>query len=355
MRERKNGRKNPLWVLGTAAAFILAKGKAILPLLKLGKAGGAIISMLVSVGAYAILFPVGFAIGLVLLIFIHELGHVLAAKRKGLPVTAPVFIPFLGAMINMKKNPRDAATEAYMALGGPLLGSVGAFVTWLIALYTEHPLMYSLAYVGFFINLINLIPIHPLDGGRIATAVSRWLWLVGLIGGLVLIFYLQSIILIIVWLMFAWDLYKKYVKFRKHGESRAALAIFDVAAAPLLEQGYFIPGPEHKRELAFTTYSDLADERQIVHVFWESLQFDGQIPIVGQGIIKKAHVVKIDHLSKEDGLHLAVHCQVEYETHMNDAYYEVPVASRWKFGLAYGGLASVLAYMVWHVSSTANL
>ncbi len=161
--------------------------------------------------AYAYFAPLPFAVGFVLLLFVHEMGHVIAAKRKGLPMTAPIFIPFLGALINMKKkHPRDAATEAYIGIGGPVLGSIGAAVLFFCRMALALPAsVVDCLYRVFFLNLINLLPIHPLDGGRISVAVTRWLWLVGLVGGLALIIYMKSILFFIIWISFAWDLYKK--------------------------------------------------------------------------------------------------------------------------------------------------
>lgn len=357
MEEKPKGRpnkQNPFWYIGAAAMFLLAKGKWLLGLLKFGKFGGAILSMALSVGAYAIYYPWGFAIGFVLLLLVHELGHVIAAKRKGLPVTAPVFIPFLGALINLKRHPQDAVTEAYMAYGGPLLGSIGAAAVLVAAYFTDSPLLYSLAYVGCFLNLINLLPIHPLDGGRIATAVTRWLWLVGLIGGLVVIIYLRSFLFIIIWAMFAYDLYKKFVKYRKHGEERFVTASFLVPAEPLIAQGFFIPGPEHKRELPYTTYSDM-DRQQFVRVTWDGLDFTGTIPLVHQGLVRRVHLTRLEHVQKENGLHLMLHCQVEYTLFENDRYYDVPTASRWKFGIAYGGLAAALLGMMSFIHKASGL
>ncbi|WP_248930194.1 site-2 protease family protein [Paenibacillus hamazuiensis] len=350
-----NRKRNPLWVIGTAFAFLLAKAKTLLPLLKFGKAGAAVLSMLASVAAYAMLYPLGFAVGLVLLIFVHELGHVIAAKRKGLPVTAPLFIPFLGAFISMKRYPRDAVTEAYMAIGGPMLGTVGAVAVFAAAEMTGHRLLYALAYAGFLLNLVNLLPVHPLDGGRIVTAVTRWLWLAGLIGGLVVIYYTWNFVLIFIWIMFALNLYNKFVKYRKRGQQRSAAAAFPVSAQPLVEQGYFIPGPEHKRELDFSTYSNLDDARQVVNVYWDGLQFQGRLELPQQGLVRRAQVVKIEHVQREEGLQLIVHCQVDYEVYENDAYYDVPVASRWKFGAAYGLLVGFLVYMMHLIHKAVDL
>ena len=115
-----------------------------------------------------------------LLIFVHELGHFLAAKRLGIPVGAPIFIPFMGAYITMKENPRDAWTEAWMAYCGPLAGGIGCWVCWGLALAFDQPWLMAVASASFVMNLFNLIPVPPLDGGRICAAVSPWFWFVGL-------------------------------------------------------------------------------------------------------------------------------------------------------------------------------
>src|SRR5205823_4163534 len=108
-----------------------------------------------------------------------ECGHLLAAKRIGLRVGAPVFIPFMGAFIALKEAPRNAWIEAQVGIGGPLLGALGACVCYGIFVLTGNPLFNGLAHVAFFLNLFNLSPIGFLDGGRIVTALSPWLWLVG--------------------------------------------------------------------------------------------------------------------------------------------------------------------------------
>jgi Zn-dependent protease len=344
-----------LWYVGSAFTFLLLKGKSLLALLKFGKLGGAIISMAVSIGAYALIYPWGFAIGIVFLLFIHEMGHVIAAKQKGLPVSAPLFIPFLGAMIAMKKNPQDAKTEAYIAMGGPVLGTLGAMGVFAAAYYMDSPLLYSLAYVGFFLNLINLLPIHPLDGGRIATAVSRWLWLVGLIGGLGVIIYLKSGIFFVIWALFAYDLYKKYVKGRKRDIIESVTASFVVPVEHLYVAGHVIPGPEHKRELPFMTYSHLEEQRQYVKVQWVSMDFEGRIAMPQQGIIKKVSVTGLEHQHLPEGYHIKVNCKVEYSRYENDKYYEVPMSSRFKFGISYALLAVLLLGMMYMVHIVGNI
>jgi Zn-dependent protease len=114
------------------------------------------------------------------LIFVHECGHLLAARRLGLKVGAPVFIPFMGAIIALKEATPNAWVEAQVGIGGPILGSIGAALCIPLYQITGNVLFLNLAHVAFWLNLFNLIPLGFLDGGRIATALSPKLWLVGL-------------------------------------------------------------------------------------------------------------------------------------------------------------------------------
>jgi Zn-dependent protease len=157
-------------------------GKLLLLLLsgaKLGKlltTGG---SMLISVLVYSWIFGWRYALGFVLLLFIHEMGHYLAARYKGLDVGAPTFIPFVGAWIALKDKPHDAQTEAFIGLGGPLLGSIAALLVYFWARSEGSNLLLAIAYSGFFLNLFNLIPLSPFDGGRITAVLSPRIWLLG--------------------------------------------------------------------------------------------------------------------------------------------------------------------------------
>src|SRR2546426_11855030 len=172
----------PLGVVGLLLLKWLAKLKLlILPVLKflpvLVKTGG---SMFLMIWLYAMRWGWWFAAGFVLLILVHECGHLIAARRLGLKVGAPVFIPFMGAFIALKEAPRNAWIEAQVGIGGPLLGTAGAAVCDGLYLVSGNALFRALAFIGFFLNLFNLAPIGFLDGGRIVTALSPWLWLVGL-------------------------------------------------------------------------------------------------------------------------------------------------------------------------------
>jgi Zn-dependent protease len=156
--------------------------KLLLLLLTAGKFGKVLLTggtMLISVFAYSLVFGWPYAVGFVLLIFVHEMGHYIAARQRGLNVGAPTFIPFVGAWINLKDLPHDVETEAYVGLAGPLVGTLGALACYFAARHLDSPLLLALSYAGFFLNLINLIPISPLDGGRVTAVISPRMWFLG--------------------------------------------------------------------------------------------------------------------------------------------------------------------------------
>jgi len=156
--------------------------KLLLLLLKGASFGKFFLSggtMLLSMGLYAWTFGWPFAVGLVALLLIHEMGHYIAAKQKGLDVGLPMFMPFMGAWVSLKDIPHNAETDAYVGMGGPLLGTLGAVGFFYAARNTGSQLLLVLASTGCFINLVNLIPLKPFDGGHITAVVSRKMWLIG--------------------------------------------------------------------------------------------------------------------------------------------------------------------------------
>jgi Zn-dependent protease len=165
------------WI--AAAAVLLSKLKAVLLLLPKLKLLSTSATMLVSVAAYALIWGWKFAAGFVLLLFVHEMGHVIQLRREGVAATAPLFVPFLGAFVGMKQMPEDAAAEARVGLAGPVLGSIGCLVPLGLYAATGNELFQALAFTGFLLNLFNLLPVLPLDGGRAMAALSPWMWLVG--------------------------------------------------------------------------------------------------------------------------------------------------------------------------------
>lgn len=164
----------PIGVIGVVILKFIGKIKFILPILL--KSGG---SMLITIGVYAMVWGWIYAAGFVGLILLHECGHLIVAKKFGLKVSAPMFIPFVGAFIALKEAPRNAWMEASVGIGGPIFGSIAALACHAAALYFNVPLLIALAWSGYFLNLFNLAPVGMLDGGRIVTALSPWLWLPG--------------------------------------------------------------------------------------------------------------------------------------------------------------------------------
>src|SRR6266511_2139296 len=158
-----------------------------------------------------------FGIGLVLLLFVHEMGHVIEAKRQGLPVSVPIFIPFMDALITLKQMPHNAWREAKLAIAGPLLGSAGALALYIAGVAWDSRPLKAIAFLGFFINLFNLLPVIPLDGGRISAALHPALWLVGFLALLGLVFYRPNPILILILILAASELWRRW-QTRRHPE-----------------------------------------------------------------------------------------------------------------------------------------
>lgn len=175
--------------------------KTLAALLLAGKMGKVLTSggtMLLSVFAYAFVFGWWYAVGFVALLFVHEMGHFLAARKRGLNVGLPTFIPFVGAWIQLKEQPMDAETEAFVGIAGPMLGSAAAFVCYMVARETGSGLLMALAYAGFFLNLFNLIPLSPLDGGRIVSVISPKIWFLGVPILVGLFFWIPSPLLVLI-------------------------------------------------------------------------------------------------------------------------------------------------------------
>jgi len=172
-----------------AKFFAAIKGLLLLvPKIKVLTTAG---TALVSIAAYSLWFGWPFAVGLVVLLFVHEMGHVIQLRREGIRATAPMFIPFLGAMISAKSLGENALAEARVGLAGPILGTLGAAACLVLAEAANSDLLRALAYFGFFLNLINLVPVVPFDGGRAMAAMAPSMWFLGL-GALVALLLLSG-------------------------------------------------------------------------------------------------------------------------------------------------------------------
>lgn len=155
-------------------------------------------TMLLSMAIYAWVFGWPYAVGFVLLILFHEMGHYVAARQRGLNVGAPTFIPFVGAWIELKEQPMNVETEAYIGFAGPLAGTMAAMACYYLARQQDSQLLMALAYAGCMINLFNLIPISPLDGGRITAIISPKIWLLGIPMLIALFIYSHSPMIILI-------------------------------------------------------------------------------------------------------------------------------------------------------------
>ena len=191
-----SGRWRGLGSVGLVLALLAGKLKLLAPLAGVLKLK-TLATMLLSVGFYAAEWGWPFAIGFVLLLFVHELGHALVLQREGIAAGAPMFIPFVGAVIAMQGRPRDAYVEAKVGIGGPVLGSVGAWAVLAVGLVWQVPLLVGLGHVGILLNLFNLVPVSPLDGGRVVGAFTRPFWLVGYGLGLVAVVVTGSPVLML--------------------------------------------------------------------------------------------------------------------------------------------------------------
>ena len=167
--------------------------------------------MLITIVTYSWIYGWRYAVGFVALIFVHEMGHFLTARQRGLDVGLPAFIPFVGAWIQLKSQPHDAETEAYIGIAGPMLGTIAAFACFLAA-DNQKGLMLALAYAGFILNLFNLIPLSPLDGGRVLGIVSPKIWGLGLIALIATFFIHPNPLLILIALLAVPQIWAAYTK-----------------------------------------------------------------------------------------------------------------------------------------------
>jgi Zn-dependent protease len=186
--DKPKSTSNMLGAAAVGATFIFGKTKYLLIGLKFTKAL-PLASMLFTSFVYSFVFGWPYAIGLVSLIFVHEAGHAVVLRYYKIPFTPAIFVPFVGAAIYSKQLPRTAYESAIIALGGPILGTLGAGAVGLTGIAYDSQLLFALADFGYLINLMNLLPIGALDGGKIGEAISPYANVVGVGAGGALIYY----------------------------------------------------------------------------------------------------------------------------------------------------------------------
>ena len=195
-----------LWKFKTILLLVATKGKLLL--LGLTKLS-TLTTMLASFALYWTLYGWRFAAGLVLSIYIHEMGHVAALRKYGIAATAPMFIPGFGAVVMLKQHLNSVAEDARVGLAGPIYGLGAAVVAWLAALTTGQPIWYAIAHTGAWLNLFNLIPVWQLDGGRGFRALTRKQRGIALVATLFTWAVTEQVMLLFIALGAAWRMFSK--------------------------------------------------------------------------------------------------------------------------------------------------
>ena len=230
---RRNGIAG--WLI-TAALVVLGWAKYALVLFKAVPALTTLVSLLVSFGIYTAAFGSAWAAaGLVLMILVHEMGHVVEIRRQGMAASAPVFIPFFGAAIFQRQHAQDPIKQAEIGIAGPIAGTLGATAAWVLYGATHQPVFLFWAWIGFYINLFNLIPFGMLDGGWILAPISRWFQVAGLAVLAVMVFAFHFVspillILVILGLPMIWQRFRN-PQLDRYLTSGPAAARYGMAAA----------------------------------------------------------------------------------------------------------------------------
>lgn len=197
--------------------------------LQFAVAGG---SMAITIAAYVWkVQKIGVIVGFVLITLVHEVGHALVIRAKGLRAGFMVFIPFVGGAVTLKDQPRSAYDDAQIGLAGPIAGTFASLIALQAFKWTGRPVYLTVALLGFILNLINLIPIGVLDGGRISGAITKWMWVVG--GGILTykVITQPNALLIIILILAVFQVYASILREKEDtfyevtGPQRAAIAV----------------------------------------------------------------------------------------------------------------------------------
>ncbi|MFC7373160.1 site-2 protease family protein [Fictibacillus iocasae] len=254
-------RKSKVWPWLTGVGLFLAsKLKWVFGLLKIGKFA-TLASMMVSLGAYAVFYGWKFAVAIVYLIFVHEMGHLWAAKRKNLKTTPAIFIPFLGAAVGMKELPKNAKDEAFVAYAGPLFGLL-SFLPAVVLYETDGSPFWGLViFLGALINLFNLFPVSPLDGGRIVGVLSTKIWSIGLTIMIPYFFFSPDPILFLIFLFGIGTWWKRVREDFSRKELDQVISLTEKEASDVQQV-----------QLEIDTYKDMTNFPYILNTFLEDVR-----------------------------------------------------------------------------------
>ncbi|WP_214808355.1 site-2 protease family protein [Exiguobacterium sp. s102] len=221
--------------LAVAGAFLLSKGKVVLALLKFSKFGGTLISFGISLLFYAQIFGVWFGVGLLYLLFIHEMGHLAAAKLLGFKTGPAIFVPFMGAVIGIKDTFRTPKQEAILAYGGPLAGLLSLIPLLIGYAVTGNDFWLVIFHLGALLNLFNLLPVSPLDGGRILAGLPIVVWIAGLAALIAYGLTHFSIILLLIAFLGGSAVWKRYRFAKQYEDNQSVLMLYRAARNRVLQ------------------------------------------------------------------------------------------------------------------------
>jgi len=359
-------------------AFLLSNLKWIWGLLKFSKFGATFLSMFVTLLLYGQVYGWKLGVAIIYLIFIHEMGHVIAAKRKGIRTSPAIFIPFVGAMIAMKEQPRDAATEAYLAYGGPLAGLISFLPAFPLYWWTGDPFWILLIYVGAMLNLFNLLPVSPLDGGRIVSVLSTKIWLFGLIGLGVFVYFSPGpmLFLILLFGLLTWwtrlrEGYRhrvlsyekeRLLRFRRELEvwptldsswetrERLYAKFMSVTAKRTEKKRFYVPFLHDEQRFS-------ADRQKIDRMYgtitWELYQQWERTPVLFADSDPNQPIpspILVQAMHDADEKLKSLDEQLQRLT----TYYEAPAKTKWKVLAAYLGLAAVLSICFFYATGVTQ-
>jgi Zn-dependent protease len=384
MPQQQSAKKSGKWRAGlaTLGLIVLTKIKWLIGLLKFTKFASMFLSLAVSLGAYAIFFGWKFAAVLLYLMFVHEMGHLVAARQKGIKTSPAIFIPFLGAAIAMKEKPKNAADEAYLAYGGPLAGLISFLPAVPLYAWTHDSVWGLMILLGALLNLFNLLPVSPLDGGLSVSVLSTKIWFFGLLAVVALLFWQTSPILILILLFgfFSWwnrareGFQGEQLRYRKkrHEEYIRELRVMmdDLFFMRIDEEG--APDPVLNSDVRFfwlRRVKGKADELK------EKLneQSSFAIPFLQDEKKLKRKRLEIDleyERKKEnfldgistdyDGLKRkiteaeALVGEMDKELDRLKTYYQAPASTKWKVLVLYLALAAVLSFFYFYGQNIAS-
>lgn len=246
MEEVRGQRRKKKIPWGTILALVGKSGKLVkvakaIKLMKFVKPFLTLFTMFLSALAYSVDHGIWFGVGFVLLLFVHEMGHVIAIRMKGHPWKAPIFIPMLGAVVFAPPF-KDADEEAFIGYGGPLLGGLSAlamFVLWL-TLPEPHELIILLAYVATFVNLFNLLPVRPLDGGRVLHSMGGWVRWIGVGILFLLSLWIKQPSILLIWILVLSDFDSIDTRLRFYAASACFISMVSLMLLGYSDQKFWV-------------------------------------------------------------------------------------------------------------------